>query len=467
MITWSLAAVVDAVNGKACRDDLDATIAGVSTDSRTLAPGALFVPLTGPNFDGHDYVRAAQQRGAVAALVQREKLDQVRRTIGDDALHLISVDDTLAALQGLAAAYRRTLRTLQVIAVVGSNGKTTTKAMLHHVLSQRWQGSCSPKSFNNAVGVPLTLLGATDGDDYLVVEIGTNAPGEVAALSALAQPNKVVLTSIGIEHLEGLADLPGIAREETSALRTAGVAWAAANVDDPIVDPLLGLQGVELVRFGAGVTASLRLEEITLSDAGTSFTTNDGAAFRLPLLGRHNASNALGVIAAARRLGMADREIAAALATFEPPAQRCQIECWGPVRVINDCYNANPTSVAAALDVLENLATDGRRVLVLGEMLELGAERRAWHNRIAHDVKRRSIDIVILVGAAAELMGDVLPVDTTDAPIVAHGADLRQTGALLARHVADEDTVLIKASRGVALEQLKDHWQAAALNGPR
>ena len=221
MIKLTLTEIIDAIHGTVAADPSPISIAALSTDSRTTESGSIFFALPGENFDGHDFVAAAFARGAAAAVVAAQRASTLgARLAADGRLPgvLIAVDDVLLALGRLAAFHRRQLA-CDVIGVVGSNGKTTTKAMIDHILSGRLKGRASPKSFNNAVGVPLTLLSAARGDDYLVVEIGTNAPGEISQLTALAEPDMVVLTSIGEEHLEGLRDLAGVADEESSVLK--------------------------------------------------------------------------------------------------------------------------------------------------------------------------------------------------------------------------------------------------------
>jgi UDP-N-acetylmuramoyl-tripeptide--D-alanyl-D-alanine ligase len=227
MIPLLLGEIVEMVRGRACGEPPTVSVCGVSTDSRTIRPGELFFALRGPRFDGHEFVAEALGRGAAGAVIAESsaasllgRLRKMHNASGSSLSRgccqpgmLIAVDDPLAALARLAAACRQRL-SATVIAVVGSNGKTTTKAMLHHILAQRFRGRASPRSFNNQVGVPLTLLASEPSDEYLVVEIGTNRPGEIAALADLVRPDLAVLTSLSEEHLEGLGDLEGVAREE-------------------------------------------------------------------------------------------------------------------------------------------------------------------------------------------------------------------------------------------------------------
>ncbi len=464
-MNWPLTEIAALLNATPTARATDTFITAVATDTRTLPCGALFVALTGPNFDGHAFVPAARAAGARAAIIAGERAEEVRHALetaeGAAAFPLLPVADPLDALQILAAAWRGRLRA-SVIAVVGSNGKTTTKALIDHLLAFNLAGRCSPKSFNNAIGVPLTLLSAEPDDDYLVVEIGTNAPGEVAALAQLARPAAVVVTAIGIEHLEGFGDLAGVIREETSIFAHLPRGLAVVNIDEPQIMPSLPRLGVEIVTVGRTRRADLFPTDAITIDQGVEFTTNDGASFWWPMLGRHNVPNALAAIAVARRYGLVDRTIARRLAGFRPPPQRCTVERVRGATVINDAYNANPDSVTAAIDTLAEWPTTGHRIAVLGEMLELGATRAAWHARIAEHAAAAPLDWVLLVAPADELMAAALPAGRHTRPRVTHCRSVAEAGQQLAAAVTPDDVVLLKASRGVGLERAKDAWTAAA-----
>ena len=261
MIKLVLTEVIDALRGEPGATPRPVTVAGVSTDSRTAQSGELFFALRGPRHDGHDHVAGALARGAVAAVVSRSRGPELVRA-GVDAARLILVEDPLAALARLAAFHRRQAPA-DVIAVVGSNGKTTTKEMIGHILGERMRGRCSPKSYNNAIGVPLTLLSTEAADDFLVVEIGTNAPGEVAQLAELVEPDMAVITSVGEEHLERLGDLEGVAAEECSVLRRVRQGgFAAVNIDSPFVRPHVDACGLKLATFGLEPAADLRITRV-------------------------------------------------------------------------------------------------------------------------------------------------------------------------------------------------------------
>ncbi len=451
MIKLTLDEVIAALGGSVRGDIPTLSIGAVSTDSRTLAPGDLFFAIQGDTFDGHDFVRPALERGAAAVVVSRP--------IDVPGL-CIEVDDTIAALGRLGAAHRRQLAA-EVIAVVGSNGKTTTKAMIDHILRARYRGRASPRSFNNAIGVPLTLLSAEPGDEYLVVEVGTNAPGEIAALGALVQPDLAIITSIGEEHLEGLGNLEGVIAEETAILasvRRGG--FAAINIDQPLIRARLDVPGITIATFGRDPAADVRVTATQDEPPQMRFQINNRFSYRLKLLGAHNAENAAGAITIARRLGLEHDEIAARLESFSgPPMRNERIDLSG-VTVINDAYNANPASAVAALDAFEKLPCNGRRIVVFGEMRELGAQTAAMHRRVAERLRNGRFDRVILVGAAAEWMYGPLVESRLFGPRVERCESVGECAAQLASGLRTGDAVLLKGSRSIGLERVIEPLRA-------
>lgn len=460
MIKLVLEEIITAVCGRTGGDVPAFSVTGVSTDSRSACAGELFFAIHGPRFDGHDFVGAAMQRGAVAAVIASSKTLEVKRALDGAARPtaspavLIMVDDPVQALARLGAYHRRQL-SADVVAVVGSNGKTTTKAMIDHILGGRLKGRASPKSFNNQIGVPLTLLSGEAPDDYLVVEIGTNSPGEIAALAELAEPNLAVLTCVGEEHLEGLRNLDGVIEEECAVfrkLRAGG--FAAVNVDTPRVSEHVPDNGLTLVTFGQSPEADLRWSAARYKAPWLRFRINERFDYRLRIAGVHNAANAAGAIAIARRFGFEHDEIAARLETFVAPPMRMEVLEVEGVTVINDAYNANPQSALAAIEVLETAECTGRRVLVFGEMRELGPHGAALHRKIAERLAGGKVDRVILVGSAGEWMYDVLSEARLFGPRVERSADVDECVELLVDELRAGDALLLKASRAVGLERI-------------
>ncbi|MEX2220109.1 MAG: UDP-N-acetylmuramoyl-tripeptide--D-alanyl-D-alanine ligase [Phycisphaerales bacterium] len=433
-----------------------AEASGLSTDSRSIAPAQLFLALRGETFDGNTMVASAAASGSPLAIIDNpEAAGPLPPGMG-----ILRVPDTRRALLKLGAAYRKSLEGVRILAVAGSNGKTTTVRLLDAVLGAAMRGTASQKSFNNAVGVPLTLLSGRPGDQYLICEIGTNAPGEVGELAAVVAPDIAVVTSIGREHLEKLGSLRGVAREEASLLehiRTGGA--AVINADAPhLLESVaaLGRKPRAVISFGEGERADVRVVAVEQGFGGVRFTLNDRSVFDAPLLGRHNALNAAAAVAVGRRLGLSNEQIGAGLRKVRSAEMRLERAEVGGIRVINDAYNANPDSMKAALDTFAALdAGTGRRVVVLGDMLELGEHAESSHAELGRRLAAvPGLDLIVLVGdsmrhAARALEdasgeGRVVRVEELDGPRAKEVAGLLRKG----------DLVLLKGSRRMRLERL-------------
>ena len=434
--------------------EAEAALAGIGTDSRSIEPGGVFCALRGERFDGHDYLRQAIDGGARLLVIDRE---EAAADLPTDRCGVLLVRDTVAALGRLAAAYRKTLPG-KVIAVTGSVGKTTTKQLIHACLSAKHTGSASPRSFNNHIGVPLTLLSAKPSDAYVVVEIGTNAPGEVGALGRIAQPDIAVITAVGPSHLDGLGDLDAVLREKASLLshlREGGVAVVNGDVEG--LDAYRRIAPA-MVTFGRSDACHLRLTDYRSEPEGASFEVNGRWSFRLSLLGEHNALNALAAIAVSRTMKLTEPVIADALAGAKPPAMRLEVQRLdggdAPVVLINDAYNASPASMAAALDVLRHSPTNGRRIAILGDMLELGERAPEFHRHLGEVVVEAGIDRVLFIGPLSMYAAEAVARrwDGSRSRIWPAWSDA--TAAEIAEHVEPGDTVLIKGSRAMGLERL-------------
>lgn len=431
-------------------------LTGVSSDSRSLKPGEVFVALHGERFDGHDYLTAAADAGSPLLIVDREEIDERLFTSQQAVLY---VENTLKALARLASAYRRTLST-RVIGITGSVGKTTTKAILHTVLSQRYRGSASPKSYNNAIGVPLTLLAVKPGDHYVICEIGTNAPGEIAALARIVEPDIAIITHAGRAHLEKLGTVEDVAREKASLLSfLSEQGLAVVNGDIP---PLLANARIAptLITFGRSDHCDLRLSDCASDERGVSFQVNRRASFHLSLLGEHNAFNALAVIAVARHMKLSDEEIANGLSTVLPPDMRLAVKVLptrdGPaLQLINDAYNANPESMDAALQVLLSLPAEGRRVAILGDMLELGSAGPDIHRRLGERLaEMQEIALIILIGHLGFYTAESMLRTRSDEAVHPFSELNSESITAITRMIQPGDMILLKGSRGIGLERL-------------
>lgn len=432
----------------------DRPYATVSTDTRTLEAGALFVALRGPNFDGADFVEAAAAAGATGAIVER---------LAPSALPQILVGDALQALQRLAKAWRDAFR-LPIVAVAGSNGKTTTKEMIAAILARRGPCLATRGNFNNHIGVPLTLLRLEPEHQAAVVEIGANRIGDVAALMAIVRPTVGLVTNAGAEHLEGFGDLDGVARGEGEAIACLDPdATAVINADDRYADYWRGLAGERRVlQFALDATADFRARDPVLGIEDGEFALRfdlECPLGREPILvhagGTHNVRNAAAAAAAAFAAGASIDVISAGLADFRPVAGRLQLKpgargSW----IVDDSYNANPSSVRAAVDVLATLP--GAKWLVLGEMAELGPGGPERHAEIGAYARAGGVERLFALGPLSARA------------VQAFGADgewFEDADALVRRlraQIGPGVTVLIKGSRVNRLERVVEALAAAS-----
>ena len=429
-------------------------VRGYSIDSRTVGSGQLFFAVKGERLDGHDFVEQALGKGATGAVVRK---DQLGRYPGEK--RLLAVDDTLVALQALATAVRR-LWGKPLIGVTGSAGKTTTKEAIAHVLSTRYRVLKSEGNFNNHFGLPLMLLKLEPDHDVAVIEMGMSHAGEIKALAKIALPEIGVVTNVAAVHLEFFDSLAGIARakyELVESLPANGV--AVLNSDDEYVSQFGRDFKGKVVMYGTRAIADVRAESIQSRGAqGTQFDVVLGSArehSQLPLVGTHNVLNALAAVAVGLERGLEPAEAVGALATLLPADKRGQVLQVGNITVINDCYNSNPLALEAMVDALASV-TARRRIVVAGEMLELGPEGEAMHRKLGQHVADKKIDVLLGVRGLAQATVETAKLAGIRAEFVASAED---AGEWLARETRDGDVVLLKASRGVKLEKALEVWQ--------
>ncbi len=444
----SLAELVALLDGELSGPDPALTPSGVTTDSRHVQSGDLFFALQGENHDGHDYVAAALASGAVAAVVARRPQDL------PDSASLLLVADPLRAYGRLARWWREHSSAL-VLAITGSTGKTTTKALLSSILSRLGPTLTAPGTENNEVGVPHALFRLQPEHRYCVLEFGMRGPGEIAYLAEISRPDIGIITNIGASHLGRLGGREAIAQakaELLTALPAEG--HALLNADDFFYGLLSEMAPCPVVSFGLATEAQVRAQDVVLRGLeGTDFALCLGQArlpVSLPLPGRHHVLNALAAAAAAWCAGAAPEQIREGLQTAQGESMRCEVLTLpGPVTVINDAYNASPTSVAAAVDLLASLP--GRRILVLGDMLELGQFAEAEHRQVGRQAARAGIDRLITVGSAAALAAEAAAeIGLPSVPLAGPAEALEALRSLL----RPGDTVLVKASRAMRLEEL-------------
>ncbi|HZE23137.1 MAG TPA: UDP-N-acetylmuramoyl-tripeptide--D-alanyl-D-alanine ligase [Blattabacteriaceae bacterium] len=426
--------------------DQESVAMGYSIDSRTLNPGDLFIAISGERFDGHDYVQAAFEKGAVGAIVQAGK------KVNGDPLRLLQVEDSLKALQLLGAAARR-LWGKPLLAVTGSAGKTTTKEILAHILATQFRVMKSSGNLNNHIGLPLQLLKLEAEHDLGVVEMGMNHAGEIRALGELAHHDLAVVTTVAPVHLEFFGSLAEIARAKYEIIETlhpGGV--AVLNADDDYVCQFGRDFKGKVVTFGIKRSADVTARKVQINGAeGSTFELvvgSVGEPVTFPLVGEHNIYNALAAAAAAMERGISPSQAAAALSSIAPPDKRGQVLHLNGATFINDCYNSNPRALEAMIDTLASMKAE-RRILVVGEMLELGPTAEALHRQCGKHAADKKIDMVIGVRGMARAVAEAACGSGTQAQFV---ETPEQAGEWLARNVRPGDAVLLKASRGVKLE---------------
>ncbi|MGA7078876.1 MAG: UDP-N-acetylmuramoyl-tripeptide--D-alanyl-D-alanine ligase [Terriglobales bacterium] len=438
------------------------TVQGYSIDSRTVQPGELFFAVKGERLDGHDFVQQALSRGAIAAAVRKDQLARYSGLAG-----LLAVDDTLVALQTLATAVRK-IWGKTAIGITGSMGKTTTKEAMAHLLAIKYRVHRTRGNFNNHFGLPLGLLTLEPEYDLAVVEMGMSHAGEIAALARIALPNQAVVTNVAPVHLESFDSIAGIARakyELIEALPHGGT--AVLNADDEYVSQFGRDFKGKVILFGlkaaAGVVADVRAENIeVLGVEGTRFdlvsrmvSGEVRQAVQSPLLGRHNVYNVLAAAAMALEHGITPSEIAAALPSLQAADKRGQVVQVGNITVLYDCYNSSPRALMAAVDTLAAMPAR-RRMVVAGEMLELGLTGEEMHRECGRYIAGRKLDFLLGVRGLAKPMVDAARDAGMKAEFV---ATPEEAGEWLARETRDGDVVLLKASRGVKLEKALETWR--------
>lgn len=454
MVEKNLKLVAEACGARFLRGTPETPWREVCLDSRQVQPGDLFFAVKGDRFDGHDYLPEAAGRGAAAVVVEAGKW-----TGEWPACAVLEVPQVRPALGQLAARWRLAFETA-IIAVAGSNGKTTTKELVAAILATDRATLKSEASLNNDIGVPMTLLKLTAAHQAAVLEAGTNHPGELAPLVAMIQPQHGIITSIGREHLEFFKDLAGVAGEEgmlAELLPATGCLYL--NGDSEWTETLVRRTRATVVRAGLGPNNDWHARSVRLDKSGVTFRVEAPLAdfngeYRIPLLGRHQVTNALLAMAVGARLGVGPAAVRTGLLACQPPKMRLQFWEANGVRVLNDAYNANADSTLAALATLCDLPLQGRRVAVLGDMNELGAQAEAAHREVGQRVAELGVGQLFAVGKMAAItagaareagLGRVLEFATVEAAIPAVKGFLKAG-----------DVVLFKASRGCALERIAD-----------
>ncbi len=446
--------VADACAGEILRGSAEIQLQDVCTDSRRAKPGDLFFAIQGERFDGHDFLPEVAAKGVAAVIVERKKIPG---TLPKCAV--LVVDNARTAFGKLAAEYRKGF-TLPMVAVGGSNGKTTTKELLASVLSQKLKTLSSEASFNNDIGVPTTLLRLDKSHQAAVLEAGTNHPGELAPLVTMIRPKFGIITNIGREHLEFFGDVEGVAQEEgrlAELLPAEGKLFV--NGDNEWTEKVTTRTKAQVVRVGSGKKNDWCAKKIRLDKNGVTFQVEAPVAefsgeYRINLLGRHQVTNALFALAVGAELGLTGGEIQRGLAGCQPPKMRLQFWEANGVRILDDAYNANADSTVAALETLCDLPLQGRRVAILGDMGELGSHSEAAHAEVGRRAAELGIGQLFTVGKMSVTTARA----ARDAGLarVIEFADVESAARAVKNFLKPGDVVLLKASRSARLERITE-----------
>ncbi len=422
----------------------------ITTDSRAVKAGELFVALKGERFDGHAYCTRALELGAAAVLVENGT------NLPEDKV--IVVKDTLNAYQAIAKAYRLSMPRVKVVAITGSNGKTSTKDLIAACLASKYNVIKTQANFNNEIGLPKTLLTIKPDTDVAVVEMGMRGFGQIKALKDLAQPDTVVITNVGETHMELLGSMENIAKAKSEILENLTCHNnAVLNADDPYIMKMC--TGAKITTYGIIAGSDIHATKVDLSGEGTTFSyfsqltglTQDVA---MPLIGEHNVMNALAAISVAELYGVEDDEISASLSQIVMTEKRQEIEHYGAYTIINDAYNASPASMAAAFSTLEKVVAakgKGRAVAVLADMLELGATSHEAHRRVGSYAAKAKVAELITYGKEAQAISTAagaLGVKTH------HVADKKEAALILQKIMQPEDVILFKGSHSMEVDKV-------------
>ncbi|WP_430786114.1 UDP-N-acetylmuramoyl-tripeptide--D-alanyl-D-alanine ligase [Virgibacillus flavescens] len=420
----------------------------IVTDSRVDSSKALFIPIQGENFDGHDYIKEAFNNGAVAAFWNKKK--EVPSFLPTE-FPLFFVDDTLSALSKLATAYRNNINPI-VIGVTGSNGKTTTKDLISQVLQSSYNTHATKGNFNNEIGLPLTILAMPRETEMLVLEMGMSNFGEIERLSTIASPDYAVITNIGESHIEYLGSRAGIAKAKLEIIKgMKDEGYLFIDGDEPLLQEFHSKNNVVSCGFKAG--NNVEIEKASILHNQTEFTLADGTTFTVPLLGNHHALNATFAISLARLLKIDDVTIQNALSSLKLTSMRFEMFAGkNGIAIINDAYNASPTSMKAAIDVVKQMDGFQNKILVLGDILELGDYGKSFHKSVS-EVINDSISVLFTIGDLSKVIND--EVQKRESQIICKHFDSKEDLVNDLTNYLNADTlILFKASRGMQFEKM-------------
>ena len=465
MKSFTIRQIIEATKGQLLTSssmDLDAEVSGVSTDTRTINKGELFIPLVGEIFDGHYFLDKAIEKGASAILIHRDDADFLPELFPQVAV--IKVADTLRALQDLAA-FQRSRFNIPVVAVTGSNGKTTTKDMIALVLSEKYKVLKTQGNLNNEIGLPLTLLGLEDDHEVAVVEMGMNHLGEIHRLAEIAKPNIGIITNIGVSHIQNLGTRENILKAKMEIFDFfTSEDNAILNGDDEYLSKITGELPFQIKYYGTKDIAGIRAENISLlGEQGISYDLKIGDKMypiEISIPGKHNVYNSLAAAAVGNLMGIGLPDIAKSLKSYRSGDMRLNIfSIDNNIKVIDDVYNASPDSMKAAIEILKDLG-EGRKIAILGDMLELGDYSQKAHTEVGETVAHKGIDILITVGKESKFIGAGARNCAMDNQSIIHLECNKDVIEYLDTFIEQGDKILVKGSRGMKMEEIVDYLRS-------
>ena len=460
--------LIKAVSGKIIQGDQDCLVSNISIDSRTLIPGDLFFAIIGPNFDGHDFIIEAFKRGAVGAVVCKGASTLLQNEQIDKDKIIIEVKDTLSALQDWSKHYKDKFKTFN-ICVTGSNGKTTTKEIIAHVLSQEFPLLKTSGNYNNEIGIPLTLLQLNKSHKMLVAEMGMRGLGEIKALTNFIPPDLAVITNIGEAHIGLLGSKDNIFKAKSELLQSLDKdGKAIINRDDPYYFKMLDIvKDKKVYTFGIENRSDIMARNIRMvSDKGMRFSleaqNSKSREIYLPLLGKYNVYNALVAVAVAFALGIEFDLIERGLSSFKPLDLHMQLSNFhNDIKILNDSYNASPLSVKNALETLAEAAQNNGKIAILGDMLELGEKTDFYHREIGKEVVKLSIDVLITVGQGGKIIAQSSKKEgmAEERVFSFEKNEKINLAKKLLNLIKPGNFVLLKGSREMRMEEILEFWQ--------